>query len=59
MWVRVWWVCHGACGGGGDGRNSTFCRGTEFDDRVPIFSVFKKSLRMIMTLSLLFGVMSV
>ena len=30
-----------------------------FHDRIPIFSVFKKSLRIIMTLSLLFAVMSV
>ena len=27
---RCGWVCMGACGGGGDGRKSTFCRGTEF-----------------------------
>ena len=28
-WV-VGWVCMAACGGGGDGRKSTFCRGVEF-----------------------------
>ena len=28
-WV-VGWVCMGACGGGGDGRKSTFCCGVEF-----------------------------
>ena len=58
---RCVWVCMAACGGGGDGRKSMFCRdivlmiGCMYD-WVHVSSVFKKILGIVMILWLFFSI---